>query len=257
MADSAWDAAQYERFAMERRQPFLDLLGLVRPRRGMRVVDLGCGTGETTRILHDRLRALSTRGIDNSTTMLARSAEHATPGLTFTPGDIADFAARDAYDVVFSNAVLHWLPDHPALFARLTAALGAGGQLAVQVPANFDHPSHTAAAEVAAEEPFRTALGATPHRATVLAPEAYAVLLASLGYREQHVRLQVYGHWLPARDDVVEWTKGTLLTDYKTRLPPALYERFVARYRDRLLPQLDDGRPFFFPFKRILCWAAR
>ena len=258
MTRDAWDPAQYERFRDERARPFLDLLALVRPRPGMRVVDLGCGTGELTARLHHELAAGETLGIDRSEAMLARARPLAEGGLRFEAGDIAAFAARAAYDLVFSNAALHWVDDHTALFARLTAALRPGGQLAVQMPANFDHPSHVVAAQVAGEAPFCDALGghARTGRA-VLPPEEYALLLERLGYAEQHVRLQVYGHRLAARDEVVEWVKGSLLTDYQRRLPPELYARFVARYRERLLPALEETRPYFFTFKRVLLWAQR
>jgi trans-aconitate 2-methyltransferase len=254
---STWDPDQYNRFRAERQQPLLDLLALVRRRPDMRVVDLGCGTGETTRLVHDRLAPRDTLGLDSSETMLAKSAAHAAPGLRFQRRDIADFAADAAYDLIFSNAALHWLPDHPTLFARLTAALAPEGQLAVQMPFNFDHPSHTVAAVVAREEPFHTALGGYAIERPVLPPEAYASLLHRLGYREQHVRLQVYAHVLPARDEVVEWVRGTMLTDYERRLPADLWPRFLTRYRERLLPELDAERPYFYPFKRILLWAAR
>jgi len=253
---STWDPDQYNRFRAERQQPLLDLLALVRPRPEMRVVDLGCGTGETTRLVHERLAARDTLGIDSSETMLAKSAAYATPGLRFARGDIAAFAAPGEYDLVFSNAALHWLPDHPALFARLTAALRPEGQLAVQMPANFDQPTHVVAAAVAAEEPFRSALGGFAVGRPVHAPEAYAALLHQLGYREQIVRLQVYAHVLPARDDVIEWVKGSLLTEYERRMPADLWPRFLARYRERLLPELDVARPFFYPFKRILIWGT-
>jgi len=253
-----WNPAQYERFHDERRRPFLDLLALVRPREGMRAVDLGCGTGELTRLLHDRLAARETLGIDRSEAMLARATASAAEGLRFERGDIADFRPRTPLDLVFSNAALHWLPGHAAVFARLTAALADGGQLAVQMPSNYDHPSHVVAAEVAAEPPFREALGGRPEgQPGVLAPEAYAEFLDRLGYREQHVELRVYDHRLPARDEVVEWVKGTLLLAYQSRLSTELYDRFVARYRERLLPRLGDRRPFLFTFKRLLIWAQR
>jgi trans-aconitate 2-methyltransferase len=253
----AWDPCQYERFREERWEPFVDLVALVEPKPGLRVVDLGCGTGETTRWLHDTLGAGETLGIDRSPAMLARARSAVVPGLRFEPGTIEEFRARDAWDVVFSNAALHWVPDHPALFARLAAALRDGGQLAVQMPASFDGPSHVTAAEVATEAPFREHLDGAPRGTPLLAPEAYAALLAALGFRAQHVRVQVYGHWLAERGEVVEWAKGTLLTAYRARLSPALYEEFVARYRARLLPRLVDTRPFFFPFKRLLLWARR
>jgi trans-aconitate 2-methyltransferase len=247
----AWSPAQYERFRAEREQPFFDLLDLVQAQPEMRAVDLGCGTGELTLALHRRLDARETLGLDSSPAMLERSAAHAGAGLRFERGDIADFAAWDAFDLVFSNAALHWVADHEALLARLTRALRPHGQLAVQVPANFDHPSHVTATEVGAE------LGLAPHPTNVLAPERYAGVLHRLGYAEQHVRLQVYAHRLGSRDDVVEWVKGTLLTDYQRRLAPPAFEEFLRRYRDRLLARLDDTRPFLFTFKRILFRARR
>lgn len=249
---STWDPEQYDRFRAERSRPFYDLLALVRPRPELRVVDLGCGTGELTRDLHRRLEARETLGVDSSETMLARSGEFAGEGLRFERGDIARFAARGEYDLVFSNAALQWVADHESLLARLTDALAPGGQLAVQVPANYDYPTHTTAAELAGEEPFASALDGYALRRPVLAPEEYAALLDRLGYREQHVRLQVYAHHLDGREDVIEWVKGTLLTDYEKRMPADLFARFLADYRARLLPRLADTRPFFYPFKRIL-----
>jgi trans-aconitate 2-methyltransferase len=257
MTRSDWNPQQYERFRYERSQPFFDLLSLVRRRPGMRVIDVGCGTGELTRVLHTDLQARATLGIDNSPSMLAKSAAFAGHGLRFERGDVNTWEASDPYDLVFSNAALHWVDGHAALLRRITGTVADGGQLAVQVPANHDHPSHVVAAEVAAEEPFRKALAGYVRIPSVLKPEEYAVLLHQLGYREQHVRLQVYAHQLAARDEVIEWVKGTTLVDYQQRLSAELFAQFLQRYRERLLPQLDDARPYFYPFKRILFWAQR
>jgi trans-aconitate 2-methyltransferase len=251
-----WNPDQYARFRDERAQPFHDLLALVRPRPAMRVVDLGCGTGELTRVVHERLAARETLGVDSSEAMLAKAAAHAGEGVRFERGDIAAFAARGAYDLVFTNAAIHWVADHRELLARLREALAPGGQLAVQVPANFDHPSHRVAAEVAAEEPFAAELRGYRRGRPILEPEEYAALLHRLGFAAQHVRLQVYLHLLDSRADVVEWVKGTLLTDYQARLSPESFDRFLARYRERLDAALPDERPFVYSFKRILMWAA-
>jgi len=252
-----WEPARYERFHAERSRPFFDLLALVQPRPNMRVVDLGCGTGELTQVLHRRLGARETVGVDASAEMLRGSAARAGDGLRFERGDIATFAGSGPWDLVFSNAALHWVPDHPALLARLADLLADDGQIAVQVPANQDHASHTVAFALAGEEPFRSALGGVASRQAILAPEAYALRLAALGFREQHVRLQVYLHTLPGPEAVVEWMKGAMLTDYRERLPPDLYEPFVTQYAERLLPRLGDATPYLFPFKRILLRAAR
>jgi trans-aconitate 2-methyltransferase len=257
MADG-WDPCTYERFSDERRQPFRDLVALVAPVPGGRVVDLGCGTGELTAELHRQLRAASTLGVDRSLSMLKDSTAYAENGVRFEKGDIATFEGSD-YDVVFANASLHWVEGHEALLARLAGVLRPGGQLAFQVPANFDHPSHTVAVEVAAEERFAAELATgavqTVRASNVLLPEAYATRLDDLDFVEQHVRLQVYGHHLASTDEVVEWVKGTLLTQYRERLSPDAYAEFLARYRRRLLAVLGDERPYFYAFKRILCWA--
>ena len=251
-----WDPDRYARFAAERAQPFHDLLDLVRPVPGGRAVDLGCGSGELTAELHRRLQAGHTLGLDSSPAMLQRASALAGDGLRFELGDIAEFGGG-GWDVVFSNAALQWLPDHEALFGRLAGALAGGGQLAVQMPANFDHPSHVVADELAGEEPFRSELGGWRGMVPIRPPEWYALLLDRLGLTEQHVRVQVYLHHLADREQVVEWVRGTLLTAYAKRLPAELFERFLDRYRERLLPRLDDGRPYRYPFKRVLLWAQR
>jgi trans-aconitate 2-methyltransferase len=256
VAVDTWDPARYERFAAERSAPFHDLLSLVQPVPGGRVVDLGCGSGELTAQLHRRLEAAETLGLDSSPAMLERAAGLAGDGLRFAQGDIASFT-DGGWDVIFSNAALHWLPDQEELFGRVVAGLHPDGQLAVQMPANHDHPSHLVAAEVAGTEPFRTALGGYHRESPVREPEWYALLLDRLGLLDQHVRLQVYLHHLAARDEVVEWVRGTLLTDYQARMPEELFTEFLAAYRERLLPQLEDTRPYRYPFKRLLLWGRR
>jgi trans-aconitate 2-methyltransferase len=251
-----WNPDQYAKFLSEREQPFDDLVALVRPAPGMRVVDLGCGTGRLTRRLHLHLKAAETLGLDQSPRMLAAAADAAGAGLRFEQRDIAAFPEHgDRYDLIFSNAALHWIDDHADLFARLASALDRDGQLAVQMPAMHDDPSHTMATELSAVEPFRSALQGWRRSQPVLSPESYARLLFRLGFRESTVRLMVYPHVLTGPEDVVEWMKGTLLTEYSRHLPAALADAFIAEYRRRLLARLDAERPFFFPFRRILLWG--
>ena len=261
---AAWRPDQYQRFSAERSWPFYDLVALLRRVDGARIVDLGCGTGALTQQLHMRMEAADTLGIDHSPAMLDQARPLAREGLHFELGDINEFAGRDYntadYDIVFSNAALQWVPDHPTVLRKWTAALAPSGQLAVQVPANADHPAHVLAGVVASEAPFVDAFGGRPPPdpvLSVLKPEDYAVLLEQLGFEEQHVRLQVFGHRLASTAEVVEWVKGTSLTRFQKGMGPELYERFIERYRDRLLAQLGDQEPFFYPFKRILFWGRR
>jgi trans-aconitate 2-methyltransferase len=252
-----WKPDVYARFAAERRRPFDDLLAMVAPIPGGRAVDLGCGTGELTRELHRRTGAAETVGIDSSPAMLEKATPLSGDGLRFENGDLAAFDADSTYDLVFSNAALHWAPDHPGLLARLTRALKPAGQLAFQVPDNFNHASHRAAEQAANEEPFRSALAGAAHPRNVLAPEEYACLLARLGFAEPVVRLQIYGSRLPSREDVVGWVEGSLLSEYRRRLSPPLYPAFVERYREALFAMVPDERPCFFTYRRVLAHARR
>lgn len=244
-----WSPEQYERFRLERRQPFDDLMALLEKRPRMRVADLGCGTGDLTRELHEMLEAQETIGIDSSETMLLKAGHFGGRMLRFEKGRIEAFVTDRPYDLIFSNAALHWVPDHEQLFTRLTSFLGPDGQLAVQMPANDDHPSHRVAAGVAAE------FGITPRPDPMLPVEAYATLLHRLGYARQHVRLQVYGHVLPSADDVVEWVRGALLTHYEEQLGDR-FEPFLDEYRRRLGAILGDLTPYFYTYKRLLIWGT-
>lgn len=255
MKRDSWNPDQYERFRQERRQPFLDLVSAIERRPDLKVVDLGCGTGQLTRALHEELGAAQTVGIDNSEAMLSRSEP--SDGVSFVLQDIEAFLkSRERYDLIFSNAALHWIPDHPRAFAELTSRLNPGGQLAVQVPSNDDQPSHLIARQIAMEDRFYDAMSGDVNETTVLRPEEYAVLLHRLGYSRQTVRLSVYGHMLPSRDSVVDWVRGTTMTRYESRLGSEDFERFLDRYRTRLFQELEDEKPFFYPFKRILIWAV-
>jgi trans-aconitate 2-methyltransferase len=258
-ASDSWDPRQYDRFRAERRAPFHDLIGMVEPPApGARLADLGCGTGELTATLVGRWAPGEVVGVDSSAAMLAEAAARAGGPLRFEHGDLARPPLEGRFDVIVANASLQWVPDHEAVLARWAARLAPGGQLAVQVPANVDHPAHLAADEVAHEAPFLEALGGDVPADTVrnvLAPERYAEVLDGLGLARQHVRLQVYAHRMARSTDVVEWVKGTSLTRFRGRLTADVYDAFVARYRERLLTVLGDRAPYLYTFNRILMWG--
>lgn len=253
----AWNPDRYGSFSDERSRPFLDLLSLVRPEGVNEILDLGCGTGQLTRRLHEELGASRTVGVDRSEAMLAEARGVEVPGLQFELGDAGHDRPEASFDLVFSNACLHWLDDHEQLWPRVFAWVRPGGQFAVQIPANHDSLPHRVANAVAEREPHRTALAGYTRTSPVLAPEVYATLLNELGCRDLEVFLRVYAHHLDSREAVVEWMRGTTLTTYEKRLEPAAFEHFVEDYSRELLQQLSPARPFFYPFKRILMWARR
>jgi trans-aconitate 2-methyltransferase len=192
-------------------------------------------------------------GLDRSPEMLARAAGQARPGLRFELGSIADAGGR--WDLVFSHAALQWVEDHPILLPRLLSLLRPGGQLAVQVPSNHGHPTHTLILELAGEEPFRSALGGWRRISPVLPVDGYAGLLFAHGAHTLTVFEKVYPHILLNAGALADWTSGTALVPYFERLSPDLRDLFMARYRARLR-ELWPGRPVFYPFRRTLFAAT-
>lgn len=253
-SQKAWDPAIYNQFSSQREEPFWDLASLVEPIENAKVVDLGCGDGRLTAELHSRLHAKSTIGIDFAPAMLASTAAHTSDAISFENSDIATWESPSTFDILFSNASLQWVDNHESVLANWKASLTDGGQLAVQVPNNADHPAYLMASEMGEEW-----LGSEAPKDTVaknvLKPEEYSNILESLGFERQHVRLVVYPHYLPTTSDVVEWIKGTSLNRFKAVMPAEDYARFIEEYRERLLSELGEKSPYFFTFKRILMWA--
>lgn len=257
MTSDAWNPDQYHRFAEQRAQPFHDLLAMVQPVPDGNVVDLGCGSGELTALLAEHTGA-TTLGVDSSAAMLAQAAAHGRSGLSFLQSDLREPPPGGPFDVVFSNAALQWVPDHADVLTLWRSWLTPGGQLAVQVPANADHPSHAVSSALAEEAPWCDEMDGGPPAdpvLSVLPPEVYASVLHGLGFTDLQVRLQVYPHVLDSSADVVEWVKGTSLTRFARVLPADRFAAFVDEYRARLLEEIGDHAPYFYGFKRILMWG--
>ena len=249
-----WDPEQYEKFKEERFAPFADLVAVIRSRQGMEVLDLGCGTGELTRDLALLLPESRVTGIDNSPAMLERAAPLAGPRLSFRLQKVEE--ASGTWDLVFSNAVLHWVDDHETLIPRLISLLRPGGQFVAQIPNNTTFPSHTCIIATAGEEPFRTALGGWTRKSPLLPLDAYATLLHRCGTEGMTVWEKVYPHLVADADAIADWTRGTTLIPYLERLPTELHDPFMARYREKLRQTWPTG-PVLFTFRRIILSASR
>jgi trans-aconitate 2-methyltransferase len=254
-----WNPALYGRYAADRERPALDLLARVPIDRPARVVDLGCGAGASTALLAARWPESHLCGIDSSPAMLAE-ARKALPRVEFAEGDIQDWSPRKPFDLVFSNATLQWIEDHTRLRPRLFDAVAGGGALAVQMPRNFDAPSHRLMAETAAQAPWREKLaGVVAGRADpVAAPEQYARLLAPLAARLD-IWETVYLMRLAGENPVVEWTRATGLRPYLDALDEPERGAFLADYARRIAaayPPEADGLTLF-PFRRIFMVATR
>jgi trans-aconitate 2-methyltransferase len=250
----AWDPEQYLKFQSSRFAPFNDLVQLIRVRSGLRVLDLGCGTGELTLKLQELLPDSRVTGLDASAEMLERAAQLTRPGLQFRQGTVE--AVAGTWDLVFSHAVLHWVDDHVRLFPQLLRLLAPGGQLAVQMPANHRHPAHLAIVEIAREEPFAAALNNWVRQSPMLEIDSYAELLFRHGAEEITALEKVYPTVMADGPAIAEWTRGSTLVPYLERLPAHLHELFLARYRQRLA-ELYPHSPVYYTFRRILLSAIR
>lgn len=251
-----WEPDQYARFAAERRLPFDELVQLCRPVPGGRVYDLGCGPGNLTAELVDRLHADVVIGVDSSPAMLAEAESIAHPRLRFEHGDLEAFHPEEPADIVLANASLQWADDHRAVMQQWRDGLTTNGQLAFQVPTNHDHPVYRIAAGLAEELDDWFEDGApVPVVSSVLPPERYAELLHQMGGADIHVALRVYCHELDSTIGAAEWIKGTSLLRYKNALSAERYEEYETQFRRRLVDELGAQSPYLFTFKRILAWA--
>src|SRR5450432_4280974 len=223
-----WNPDQYNQFEKQRSEPFDDLLALVNCRPNLRVIDLGCGTGALTRRLADTLPESDVLGIDTSPEMLAQATPQVRPGLRFEQAALE--AVTGQWDLVFSNAAIHWVEDHHALIPRLLGLVAPGGQLALQMPSNHNSFAHLALRAVASEAPFRAALNGWNRVAPVLPIDQYAELLYAHGGENLTVFEKVYPHVLENAEAVMNWIRGTTLVPYLERLPAGLHALFMSRY---------------------------
>jgi trans-aconitate 2-methyltransferase len=259
-----WDPQTYLTYAEERTRPARDLLAAIDVRNPQRVVDLGCGTGTSTRLLAARWPEADVLGTDSSPEMIdAARAEGDAPEskrCTYEVVDAAAWQPDGPVDVWFSNAMLQWLPGHLELLPRWLASLNPAGRLAFQVPANFDAPHHLLLREFCAAPAWRDRLGGISERHEAIhAPAVYADALAAAGARPD-VWETTYLHRLEGPDPVLTWTAGTALRPVLAALaddPPAR-EAFLAEYGAAVrvaYPAGPDGVTTF-PFRRIFAVAA-
>lgn len=264
MTAPTWDPWQYLRHADHRTRPFHDLLARVPDppnATAPRIADLGCGAGNVTALLARRWPRARITGYDNSPQMLERARVHATALLDFAEADAATWTPAEPYDLIVTNALLQWVPGHADRLPGWLDALTPGGTLALQVPGNFDQPSHTLMRELAESPRWRSRLaGRLRHTDAVLGPAGYLDRLTAPGRTTADVWETTYLHLLHGEDPVLDWVKGTGLRPVLTALADDEDARdaFLAEYRDLLRAAYPAGpHGTVFPFRRIFAVAHR
>ena len=230
---SDWNPALYSRYEDERTRPARDLLARVPLTSAARVVDLGCGPGNSTELLVNRFPGAAVTGTDNSGAMLA-SAKKRLPAATFELSNIADWQTDVPPDLIYANAALQWVPDHAALMPRLFAALAPGGVLAVQMPDNREEPTHRLMREVAAEAPWAEPIGDySKLRTELFSIDKYYDLLAANAVQVDVWRT-AYQHPMDSAAAIVDWVRATGLKPFVDRLSPELQTSYLAEYERRV-----------------------
>lgn len=246
----SWDSVQYLRFEEARTRPARDLLSRVRLESPNTVVDVGCGPGNSTRLLLERWPQASIVGLDSSFPML-REARKAIPEATFVQGDLCTWRPNASVDLVFSNATLQWVDDHPTVIAHLLDWLSPSGVLAVQMPDNFDYPSHALMRRLASNDRWRARLRGVLRRAPVASAAEYHRMLGN--GRRVDVWTIEYLHVLTGSDPVLDWVRGSGLRPVLDRLDEKEGAEFAAEYaaalRDAYPPEPDGTT--LFPFRRL------
>lgn len=256
MAD--WNPALYSRFEDERTRPARELLARVPLAGAARVFDLGCGPGNSTELLVQRYPGAEVVGLDNSPAMI-ESARQRLPGTRFELADVGTWQPQQAPDLIYANATLQWVPGHEQLFPRLFAQLAPGGVLAVQMPDNWDEPTHAEMRNVARLPQFATAIG-DPSKLRIgrLPLTTYYDLLAPLA-EEVDTWHTIYQHRMASPAAIVEWVSATGLKPFVAPLDAQQRAAYLAEYERRIgaaYPQRADGK-LLLAFPRLFIVARK
>lgn len=260
-ATKDWSASQYMKFAGPRTRPSHDLLNQVPLASPRRVIDIGCGPGNSTQVLVERYPDADVSGMDSSADMLD-TARATLPGTQFTLGDLNTYTPEGgAPDLLFSNAVFQWIDGDAriGIMQRLISSLPSGGVFAMQVPDNRNEESHVAMRHVAERGPWADKLAAQrPALDLFQTPrelyDALKPLCQSVDIWHTH-----YQHILDTHQDVVEWVKGTGLRPFIDPLEPDQREAFLAAYFEQIkqrYPKNADGT-VMLRYPRLFMVAVR
>lgn len=251
-----WSPGTYLKFEDERNRPARDLLSHVRPDRIHKIVDVGCGPGNSTELLARRFPEAEIIGLDNSPAML-EAARRRLPEVRFESIDAALWTPDPDIDLVFGNATFHWIPHHLEQLTRIFSALSPGAVLAVQMPDNTDEPTHRAMREVSLARPWSATLSGAV-RDPLPPARVYYEALSNAAQRLDVWRTS-YHHVLPNAAAIVEFVRATGLRRFLDPLQESERPAFLALYTERVAaayPPLADGH-VMLAFPRLFLIAER
>ena len=253
-----WNPALYLKYSSQRARPAADLIAQIRLEEPQRIIDLGCGTGNSTEQLHQRWPNAELTGLDSSSEMLSQAQKNH-PDWHWVRGFIERWQPETSYDLIFSNAALHWVPDHGMLFPRLLNGIASGGVLAVQMPNNFRSPAHTAMLEASRDPRWASIFSGQQERFAIQPAPFYYDALRKIA---SHLDIweTEYMQVMDGPKAILDWIRSTGMRFYLERLPnddqrrqfeEVCLKKFEVVYRSN-----DQGK-VLFPFKRLFIIAGR
>lgn len=256
MAD--WNSELYLKFKKERTQPSVDLVNAIKAVNPKKIIDIGCGPGNSTSVLKKQFPNADITGADFSPNMIEKArADY--PDIEFILFDAAkDFDKLcDEYDVVFSNACIQWIPNHKKLLPDMMSILNPGGVLAVQIPFQFEQPVHKAVSKVSALSKWKSLI---PFEKVfhILSEEEYFDVLSE---NSSDFRLwkTVYMHRMPSQFSIIEWYRSTGLKPYLEIMSDdkkAEFENDVFEEIKPFYPVQKNGE-VIFRFPRLFFTAVK
>ena len=258
MSKIQWDSQLYLRYERERTQPSIDLVSRIDLGSPATIIDLGCGPGNSTRVLRERWPAARVTGLDSSTAMIEK-ARQTSDAIDWRIGDIQTWYEPNRFDLVFANASLHWIDDHESLTKRLLEAVKPSGIFAFQMPALYNQPVAQAIHDVSESPTWQSHRLSNQYTLRTHTPGEYYDWLAPLS-KQLQIWETVYFHELADHQAIVDFYSSTGLKPYLEGLPSAeLREQFKASVLEavrNLFPAQRNGK-VLFPFRRIFLIAVR
>lgn len=250
-----WNPNTYNQFKAERYAPFYDVLSLIEIKPNLKVIDLGCGTGELTNMLAQKLANVSIIGVDSSLEMLEEAKAFANNSLSFKQNSIEEqIATNQKWDLIFSNAAIQWVDNHKELFPRIISLLNPNGQLAIQMPSQTENALNQLLDELVQEQPYKESLKNYHRISPVLSTDAYAQILFDCNAKSMTVFEKIYPIIGKTYIDLYNFISGSALPPYLDKLDEVVKENFIAEYKKRIQSRFPKS-PTLYPFKRIIIEA--
>jgi trans-aconitate 2-methyltransferase len=250
-----WDPKQYENFIHLRQPAITELLSLIEPAPGMRILDMGAGSGDFSCLLWDHLQPASFLGVEMSENMLAQARQKQRPGMSFVLGDINTFTTAEKFDLIFCNGVLHYAADRKRALRDFRSMLTERGQIAVQLPDSFDTFPIALGFNLAGSDRYRDHCQKSRVVGNRIGIETYAQHLHEMGFTEQVVRVQAHAHPLSQGIELYRWLEQTFLQRFAGEMPPDLFAEFKAEYAELLSEAIPFDQPHLYVLKRLYLWG--